>query len=232
VPPPVTQDDATRIRAVIERSHQVYAEALANDGGTAALPTVYAGNRLDTVARLVNRRRAAGEYHVVRRRSIEYGAIQQVSADEARIETTEEWVDLLYGPDGRLMEDGSTRERDRYLLRSFGGEWRIVEDDITRLPPVPAAETPPLTAPAWMVILESLPVAEGKTRQDADAIAAQIRSRGYEAGVLLSSEFRSLNPGYWMVYSGRFQAQHEASIHAERLRMAGYQAPYPREVAR
>jgi serine/threonine-protein kinase len=66
----------------------------------------------------------------------------------------------------------------------------------------------------------------------AERAASQVRARGYESGVLLSTEYRSLRPGYWVVYSGRFATEAEAAAHAERLRRAGYTTAYPRELAR
>jgi hypothetical protein len=139
-PPVVAEADA--IRGVIERSHQLYIEALAKGGTAARLPEVYAGERLAQVTALVNRRRAAGEYHVLQRRAIEYRAVEQVSAQEARVETVEDWLDLLYNRDDRMIQDGSTRERDTYMVRKDGGTWRIVRDDVVRLSLTTAASPP------------------------------------------------------------------------------------------
>ena len=83
-----------------------------------------------------------------------------------------------------------------------------------------------------MIIRVGRAVSEGKTRQDAEREAAAIRARGDEASVLFSSDYPSLNPGYWVVHSGRFRSQAEADAHASQLRQKGYATPYPRLLAR
>jgi hypothetical protein len=52
-----------------------------------------------------------------------------------------------------------------------------------------------------------------------------------DAGVLFSSDFRSLRPGYWVVFSGTFSAQPDAARRADRARELGYSSAYPRLVS-
>jgi hypothetical protein len=54
---------------------------------------------------------------------------------------------------------------------------------------------------------------------------------GLDAGVLYSSDFSSLRPGYWVVFSGAFATQEEAAARAERARELGYADSYPRFVS-
>jgi Protein kinase domain/SPOR domain len=55
--------------------------------------------------------------------------------------------------------------------------------------------------------------------------------RGLEAGVLDSSEFSSLRPGYWVVFSGYFPESSEAAARAREARSMGYSDSYPRLVS-
>jgi|GEM_PF-3457802 len=55
--------------------------------------------------------------------------------------------------------------------------------------------------------------------------------RGLDAGVLYSSEFSSLRPGYWIVFSGDFESESEAAARAGHARELGYSDSYPRFVS-
>jgi hypothetical protein len=54
---------------------------------------------------------------------------------------------------------------------------------------------------------------------------------GLDAGVLYSSEFNSLRPGYWIVFSGTFVNHEEAEARAAMARELGYSDSYPRFVS-
>jgi hypothetical protein len=54
---------------------------------------------------------------------------------------------------------------------------------------------------------------------------------GLDAGVLYSSNFSSLRPGYWVVFSGAFASQEEAAERAVRAQELGYADSYPRFVS-
>jgi hypothetical protein len=74
----------------------------------------------------------------------------------------------------------------------------------------------PARTSAWTNILVSVPKVDG--RDAAVARAEQARRRGLRrVGVLDSSRFASLHPGYWMVFAGVYSSQPEA---ASRLREA------------
>lgn len=66
--------------------------------------------------------------------------------------------------------------------------------------------------------------------------SARVRQReatelGLDAGVLYSSSFSSLRPGYWVVFSGTFASQEEAAERAARAQELGYTDSYPRFVS-
>jgi cell division septation protein DedD len=56
-------------------------------------------------------------------------------------------------------------------------------------------------------------------------------ARGLDAGVLYSSEFSSLRPGYWVVFSGDFETESEAVARVRYAQKLGYSDSYPRFVS-
>jgi serine/threonine-protein kinase len=60
---------------------------------------------------------------------------------------------------------------------------------------------------------------------------AEASGRGLEAGVLYSSDFSSLTPGYWIVFSGDFSDPAEAEARAAEARTAGFTDSYSKLVA-
>jgi protein kinase-like protein/sporulation related protein len=60
---------------------------------------------------------------------------------------------------------------------------------------------------------------------------AEASERGLEAGVLYSSDFSSLTPGYWVVFSGDFGDPGEAEARAAEARAAGFTDSYAKLVA-
>jgi SPOR domain len=114
--------------------------------------------------------------------------------------------------------------------------------DTGALPPPPAeTETEPLEPPppagpvawpagqsGWTVVLASLPEASG--RGAADQAAQRALDAGLpEAGVLNSSDYSSLHPGYWVVFSGIYDSQDEAQGALETAR-ATYPQAYARQI--
>jgi len=74
-------------------------------------------------------------------------------------------------------------------------------------------------------------LASKATEAQARAIQHTASERGLDAGVLFSSRFRSLRPGYWVVFSGAFASVDSASTHAQRARDLGFADAYPRYVS-
>lgn len=66
---------------------------------------------------------------------------------------------------------------------------------------------------------------------EARSIQSQATSSGLDAGVLYSSDYRSLRPGYWVVFSGAFDSQAGAADRANRAKSLGYSDAYPRFVS-
>jgi hypothetical protein len=77
----------------------------------------------------------------------------------------------------------------------------------------------PRTQRGWTIVLVSVPKSEG--RDEAVAVAQQARTRRLtRVGVLDSSRFASLQPGYWMTFSGRYQSEAAATGSLRRARVA------------
>jgi len=89
----------------------------------------------------------------------------------------------------------------------------------------------PADLAAWAVIISSKEVdrfSEADARQIADDAAA---AGVPQTGVLESSAFATLNPGYWAIYSGPYTTKSEAEAAAINIRVQGYPEAYAREVA-
>jgi hypothetical protein len=62
----------------------------------------------------------------------------------------------------------------------------------------------------WTIALASLPQTEG--RRLADARVRKARKRGLSAvGIIDSSQYASLHPGYWLVFTGVYSTEAEAT---------------------
>ena len=66
---------------------------------------------------------------------------------------------------------------------------------------------------------------------EARSIQTEATGKGLDAGVLFSSEYSSLRPGYWVVFSGIFQSTGEAAERADHAHELGYSDAYPRFVS-
>lgn len=96
-------------------------------------------------------------------------------------------------------------------------------------PPVnPATVEWPRDRKGWTIVLLSLPQANG--RAAADAKAKQARDGGLRrVGVLDSSRFASLHPGYYVVFTGIFDTEAEAASALQRAR-AVFGSAYQRQI--
>jgi len=83
----------------------------------------------------------------------------------------------------------------------------------------------------WTVIIASLPVEDQGSKAAAKELKQKLLDQGIEAGVLLSSSYSSLNPGYWAVFSGVFDTESQAMEHRNSLKSA-YRDAYARWVKR
>lgn len=98
--------------------------------------------------------------------------------------------------------------------------------------PVESAPEPVPNSGDWpggsgfTAILASLP-----SQSAAESTQAEATGRGLDAGILYSSDFASLRPGYWVVFSGVFSNDSDAADRANRAHRLGYSDAYPRFVA-
>jgi len=97
----------------------------------------------------------------------------------------------------------------------------------------PNGKTPwPAGEDGWTVVLVSLPATKAG-RDRAQAQAKQAVSGGLpEVGVLTSSRYSSLHPGYFVVFSGIYGSQSQASSAATAAQSRGYAGAYPKPVTR
>src|ERR1044072_3874671 len=87
----------------------------------------------------------------------------------------------------------------------------------------------PATKSGWTIVLDSVPAANGRTGAGAEAKQAA-RLGMNEVGVLDSSRFSSLHPGYFVVFAGIYDTEAEAQSHVIEAHRHGYRGPYPRPI--
>lgn len=88
----------------------------------------------------------------------------------------------------------------------------------------------PVGQTGWAVILASKSQSQFQ-ESDAQAIADQAATAGIAmTGVLDSSQFPTLNPGYWAVFSGPYATKAEAQSAATTIQGQGYPDAYARQV--
>ncbi len=102
----------------------------------------------------------------------------------------------------------------------------------TTAPPPPPANPAAITWPrdrrGWTIVLLSLPQANG--REAATEQATRARARGLRrVGVLDSSRYASLHPGYYVVFQGVYESEAEAASALQRAR-AAFPNAYQREI--
>ena len=78
---------------------------------------------------------------------------------------------------------------------------------------------------AFTVILVS-----SERRVDARREARRASGAGLPAGLLRSSDYSSLKPGYWVAYAGEFESRAEAARKAQSYAAQGFPDAYPRRI--
>jgi hypothetical protein len=104
----------------------------------------------------------------------------------------------------------------------------------TTAPPSPPANRVrswPAGRSGYTVVLNSIPTTAGRARAMEEARRA-IRAGLQDVGVLESSGFSTLHPGYYVVFSGFYPGSVEATNAVAAARDAGFPTPYPRQIAR
>jgi hypothetical protein len=117
-----------------------------------------------------------------------------------------------------------TRAKPRHRV-STATSVAIATGTSTAEPPAAASGDWP-GGSGYTVILASL-----SSETQARSQQAQATSAGLDAGVLYSSNFRSLRPGYWVVFSGVFSSQGDAVRRTSRAKSLGYATAYPRFIS-
>jgi SPOR domain len=132
-------------------------------------------------------------------------------------------------------QEAHQSERIKQLERELNG--RAEEAGAT---PEPPPATPTSGAPEPAEPDDDWPGGSGYTamlgafssESNARARQSEATARGIDAGLLWSSDYSSLNPGYWVVFSGTFPTSTEARERASRASELGYADSYPRFVSR
>jgi hypothetical protein len=107
-----------------------------------------------------------------------------------------------------------------------------------KLPKAPAqSRTPPgrlvwpRNANGWTIVLVSYPKTTGR-REALDKATAAAKAGLAQVGILDSSSFASLQPGYFVVFTGIYGSQTDADTAVPTVRAAGFAGAYSRQIAR
>ena len=88
----------------------------------------------------------------------------------------------------------------------------------------------PPSKDGFTVVLKSVPTSNG--RSQAEAAADKARTNGLsQVGVLNSSDFSSLNPGYYVTFTGIYDTESQADAALANARSKGFPTAYVREVS-
>ena len=88
----------------------------------------------------------------------------------------------------------------------------------------------PAGTDGYTVVLKSTPTAQG--RGPADAAAQQAINAGLrQVGVLNSSDYSSMNPGYYVTFTGVYTTESQAEAALPNARSKGFPTAYVRRVA-
>ena len=143
---------------------------------------------------------------------------------------------VLVGPDGRPAGDG---EHAADLAALAGELFAAVDDAVRHGHPSPPPEHVEahtdrgsvfvVRRDGWTLVLASLPTSAG--RDAAVAKAKQALAAGLsQVGVIDSSRYASLHPGYFVVFSGIYASLSSAQDAASRAASAGYGNAYARRL--
>jgi hypothetical protein len=88
----------------------------------------------------------------------------------------------------------------------------------------------PANKNGYSIFLKSVPTSQG--RSQADEAAQRARSQGLtQVGVLDSTNYNSLNPGYWVTFTGIYDTEQQAANALPNARSRGFPTAYVRRVA-
>jgi hypothetical protein len=112
--------------------------------------------------------------------------------------------------------------------------------DTSRLPTAPEPGSPsagngrtewPANETGWTIVLVSYPKTFGHPQALATASTAAKKGLN-QVGVVDSSKYASLQPGYYVVFTGIYGTRAEADAAVSTARQAGFPGAYSREIAR
>jgi hypothetical protein len=120
------------------------------------------------------------------------------------------------------------------------GQTPTTKVDTSKLPTAPEPGSPaagngrtvwPANETGWTIVLVSYPKTTGRTA--AFETAARAATAGLnQVGVLDSSRYASLQPGYYVVFAGIYGSRALADAAVGTARQAGFPGAYSREIAR
>ena len=96
-------------------------------------------------------------------------------------------------------------------------------------PPAPTLVSWPPAKSGWTIVLDSVPSVNGRAAALAEAKQA-LHVGVKQVGVIDSSGFSSLHPGYFVVFAGIYDTEAEAQSHLIDAHQHGYPGPYPRRI--
>jgi hypothetical protein len=117
----------------------------------------------------------------------------------------------------------------------FGTQTLVPTPPVVTTTLLPATNATTLTAwtvaDGYTLVLASIPAANG--RASAVQIAKHALAQGLtDVGVIDTSAFSGLAPGYFVVFSGVYDSTAAAAAHMRQAEAAGFAAPYARRVTR
>jgi hypothetical protein len=93
----------------------------------------------------------------------------------------------------------------------------------------PALKAWPADRSGWTVVLQSLPATNGRPFAIAQARAA-VHSGLKDVGIIDSSQFASLHPGYYLLFTGIYTSFDDANTATTTARSHGYPRASPRQI--
>ena len=136
--------------------------------------------------------------------------------------------------DGRRLVD-ERADPDRARADDHGADDDHPDGHNGGAPASPAAEAAlvawPATKGGWTIVLDSVPTTNGRAGAVGEAKQA-LRLGLKPVGVIDSSAFSSLHPGYFVVFFGIYDNEAEAQSHVIEAHRRGYREPYPRRITR
>ena len=83
----------------------------------------------------------------------------------------------------------------------------------------------------YTIVLATIPLASGANAAKAKGAFA-LRKGLRQVGVLVSSSYPSLQPGYYVVFTGVYPGKSDADAAVGTVRQAGFGGAYSRQIAR